>query len=128
MIEQGATGAAPPRRMRRARPRWLRAVGREPSRAPDAAGRVRAHPADDRAMRRSYFIVSSRAEGDELLSPPAVAALLVPICARMALMVLLARRFAIRRARATQIGSRGRLHVRLVAFFSRVASVPTSWW
>ena len=43
----------------------------------------------------------------------------------MALMVLVARRLAMRRAAHSPIGGRGRLHVRLVAFFSIIASVPT---
>jgi two-component system nitrogen regulation sensor histidine kinase NtrY len=74
----------------------------------------------------SYFIVASRGEDDALLSPPAVAALLVGnLVPAMALMVLVARRFAIRRAAQSQVGGRGRLHVRLVAIFSVVASVPT---
>ena len=73
----------------------------------------------------TYFILSSRGE-DELLSPPAVAALLVAnLLPAMALMVLLARRIALRRAARAEIGGRGRLHVRMVAFFSIVASVPT---
>ena len=43
----------------------------------------------------------------------------------MALMVLFARRMALRRARRSTIGGSGRLHVRLVALFSVIASVPT---
>jgi two-component system nitrogen regulation sensor histidine kinase NtrY len=43
----------------------------------------------------------------------------------MALMVLGARRLAMRRAAATPLGGRGRLHVKLVALFSVIASVPT---
>ncbi|HZG47057.1 MAG TPA: ATP-binding protein, partial [Allosphingosinicella sp.] len=43
----------------------------------------------------------------------------------MALMVLFARRFAKLRAARGPLGGRGRLHVRLVAFFSIIASIPT---
>src|SRR3712207_626175 len=42
-----------------------------------------------------------------------------------ALMVLAARRMAMRRAATSPIGGRGRLHVRLVALFSVIATVPT---
>jgi two-component system nitrogen regulation sensor histidine kinase NtrY len=55
-----------------------------------------------------------------------VAALLVAnLVPAMALMVLVARRLAMRRAAESPIGGRGRLHVRLVALFSVIASVPT---
>jgi two-component system nitrogen regulation sensor histidine kinase NtrY len=74
----------------------------------------------------SYFIIGTRDESSPLLSPPAVAALLVAnLVPAMALMVLAARRIAKRRAARSPLGGRGRLHVRLVAFFSVVASVPT---
>ena len=73
----------------------------------------------------TYFIVTSPGEG-ELLDPSLVAVLLVAnLVPAMALLVLVARRFAIRRAARTKIGGRGRLHVRLVGLFSVVASVPT---
>jgi two-component system nitrogen regulation sensor histidine kinase NtrY len=73
----------------------------------------------------SYFIITG--EGPEtLLTPPLVAALMVAnLVPAMALMVLVARRVAMRRAAHTPIGGRGRLHVRLVALFSVIASVPT---
>ena len=126
MIEQTAASAAAQGRRRRSRPRWLRRLS-------VASNRRRLMPLVEIAAillmiataTASYFIVVSR-EGDDLLSPPAVAALLVAnLVPAMALMVLLARRFAIRRAARTEAGGRGRLHVRLVAFFSLVASVPT---
>jgi two-component system nitrogen regulation sensor histidine kinase NtrY len=73
----------------------------------------------------SYFIITDR-RPEALLTPPLVAALLVAnLVPAMALMVLIARRFAMGRAARSQIGGRGRLHVRLVALFSVVASVPT---
>ena len=55
-------------------------------------------------------------------SPALLVANLVPA---MALMVLVARRLAMRRAAQSPIGGEGRLHVRLVALFSIIASVPT---
>ncbi|HEY0324496.1 MAG TPA: PAS domain-containing sensor histidine kinase [Allosphingosinicella sp.] len=74
----------------------------------------------------SYLVVTSESESGVILSPPAVAALLVAnLVPAMALMVLVARRIAMRRAAQSPTGGRGRMHVRLVAFFSVVASVPT---
>jgi two-component system nitrogen regulation sensor histidine kinase NtrY len=74
----------------------------------------------------SYFVVRGHGTGESLLSPPAVAGLLVAnLVPAMLLMVLIARRIALRRASRTALGGRGRLHVRLVALFSAIASVPT---
>jgi len=74
----------------------------------------------------SYLLVSARSTPGALLTPGAVAALLVAnLVPAMALMVLAARRLAMRRAARTEAGGRGRLHVRLVALFSVIASVPT---
>lgn len=73
----------------------------------------------------SYFIISS-GRADAPLKPETVAALLVAnLVPAMVLMVLLARRLAIRRAARSPVGGKGRLHVRLVALFSIVATVPT---
>ena len=73
----------------------------------------------------TYFVTSGGAP-DDLLSPPLVAALLVAILVpATALMVLVARRLAKGRAARSPIGGRGRLHVRLVALFSVIATVPT---
>ncbi|HWH22809.1 MAG TPA: PAS domain-containing sensor histidine kinase, partial [Allosphingosinicella sp.] len=73
----------------------------------------------------SYFVVAGR-DSDALLPPPLVAALLVAnLVPAMAMMVLIARRVAVRRAAQSPIGGRGRLHVRLVALFSVIAAVPT---
>jgi two-component system nitrogen regulation sensor histidine kinase NtrY len=73
----------------------------------------------------AYF-VTIRGSPDSPITPETVAALLVAILVpAMALMVLVARRFAIKRADKAGLGGRGRLHVRLVAIFSIVASVPT---
>ncbi|MGE5722536.1 MAG: PAS domain-containing sensor histidine kinase, partial [Sphingomonadales bacterium] len=72
----------------------------------------------------SYLIISR--ERESLLTPFMVAMLLVAnLVPAMALMVLAARRIAMRRAAASPLGGRGLLHVRLVALFSVIASVPT---
>jgi len=74
----------------------------------------------------SYFIITQETSPGALFSPPVVAMLLVAnLVPAMALMVLVARRLAMRRAARSPIGGRGRLHVRLVALFSVIASVPT---
>jgi two-component system nitrogen regulation sensor histidine kinase NtrY len=74
----------------------------------------------------SYFIVTDNGRPDALLTPPMVATLLVAnLVPAMALMVLIARRVAVRRTARSPIGGKGRLHVRLVALFSAIASVPT---
>jgi two-component system nitrogen regulation sensor histidine kinase NtrY len=74
----------------------------------------------------SYYVVRGHGTGESLLSPPAVAGLLVAnLVPAMLLMVLVARRIALRRAARSSLGGRGRLHVRLVALFSVIASVPT---
>ncbi len=73
----------------------------------------------------SYFVVTDQ-RPEAFLTPPVVAALLVAILVpAMLLMVLMARRLAMRRAARSQIGGKGRLHVRLVALFSAIAAVPT---
>lgn len=60
-----------------------------------------------------------------LLTPPLVAGLLIAnLVPALAMIVLVARRFALARAAMTEIGGRGRLHTRLVALFSVVAAVP----
>lgn len=74
----------------------------------------------------SYFIITEQGSPQSLLTPPTVAMLLVAnLVPAMALMVLAARRVAMGRAARSPIGGRGRLHVRLVALFSVIASVPT---
>ncbi|HEY0011239.1 MAG TPA: PAS domain-containing sensor histidine kinase [Allosphingosinicella sp.] len=76
-------------------------------------------------MTASYFIIADK-RPEALLAPPTVAMLLVAnLVPAMGLMVLIARRVAMRRASRSEIGGRGRLHVRLVALFSLLASVPT---
>ena len=69
-------------------------------------------------------IVGTGAPG-RLLSPPLVAFLLTAnLLPAVALLVLIGRRIAKRRAARSSIGGEGRLHVRLVALFSALASVP----
>lgn len=70
----------------------------------------------------SYFVLSG-GERQHLLTPPVMALLLVSnLLPCMALLVLLGRRAA--KKRAASIGGGGALHVRLVAMFSLLASVP----
>jgi two-component system nitrogen regulation sensor histidine kinase NtrY len=73
-----------------------------------------------------YFVITHSGSPQALLTPETVAMLLVAtLVPAMGLMVLIARRLAMRRAADSPIGGRGRLHVRLVALFSAIASVPT---
>jgi two-component system nitrogen regulation sensor histidine kinase NtrY len=74
----------------------------------------------------SYWVIRKEGAPGTLLTPGTVALLMVAnLVPAMALMVLVARRVAMRRAARSPIGGRGRLHVRLVALFSVIASVPT---
>ena len=74
----------------------------------------------------SYFLVEGRDSPESILTPPVAAGLLVAnLMPAMALMVLIARRLAMRRAANSPVGGRGRLHVRFVALFSIIATVPT---
>ena len=74
----------------------------------------------------SYFIIVGHGVSQELLTPLVIASLLVGnLVPVMALLVLIARRIAKGRAARSLGGGRGRLHVRLVALFSVIASVPT---
>jgi two-component system nitrogen regulation sensor histidine kinase NtrY len=73
----------------------------------------------------TYLVISGSAETQRLLSPPLVALLLVAnLVPLVALIVLFGRRVAMRRAARSPLGGRARLHVRLVAIFSILASVP----
>jgi len=77
-------------------------------------------------MAVGYFVITGQDRAKQLLTPPMVATLLVAtLVPAMLLMVLIARRLAMRRAARSPIGGRGRLHVRLVALFSAIASIPT---
>ncbi|HEU0099516.1 MAG TPA: hypothetical protein VFQ67_12170, partial [Allosphingosinicella sp.] len=70
-------------------------------------------------MTVTYFVTTRGGSLNSPITPETVAMLLVALLVpAMALMVLVARRFAIRRAEKAGLGGRGRLHVRLVAIFS----------
>ncbi|PKP89923.1 MAG: PAS domain-containing sensor histidine kinase [Alphaproteobacteria bacterium HGW-Alphaproteobacteria-16] len=75
----------------------------------------------------SYFVITGNDAGSQrLLTPPVVALLLVGnLVPLVALIVLVGRRVALRRSARSPLGGRARLHVRLVAVFSILASVPT---
>ncbi len=73
----------------------------------------------------SYTLFGRQAAGSAPLTPPLVATLLVfSLAPAILLLVLLGRRIAKRRAARSPVGGGGRLHVRLVAIFSTIASVP----
>lgn len=73
----------------------------------------------------SYFVISAQPATERLLSPVLVALLLVAnLVPGVALLVLLGRRVAKKRAARSPLGGGGRLHVQLVAIFSVIASVP----
>ena len=73
----------------------------------------------------SWWILDGYDAPQRLIAPPLVALLLVAnLLPAVALLVLIGRRVAKRRAARSLIGGEGRLHVRLVALFSVVAAVP----
>lgn len=73
----------------------------------------------------TYFLLSSSSGRTDFISPPLTAALLVVnLIPAITLLVLLGRRMAKGRAAKSAVATSGRLHVRLVALFSLVASVP----
>ena len=73
----------------------------------------------------TYLLLSRQSDQTDFISPPLTAALLVAnLIPAMTLLVLFGRRIAKGRAAKSSIGSKGRLHVRLVALFSLVASIP----
>jgi len=73
----------------------------------------------------TYMILTDGVPGGKLASSPAIAALLVAnLLPAIGLLVLIGRRFAKRRARRSPVGGGGRLHARLVAIFSLIASAP----
>ncbi|WP_249276650.1 sensor histidine kinase [Sphingomonas baiyangensis] len=73
----------------------------------------------------TYFVITSNPGEVQPLSPPLIATLLVAnLVPAMALLVLIGRRVARARAAKSPIGGNGQLHVRLVAIFSVLASVP----
>lgn len=73
----------------------------------------------------AYLVLSDQSDKGQLLSSPLTATLLVGMLVpAMAILMLIGRRMALRRA-AESIGSKGRLHVQLVFLFSMIAAVPT---
>nr|WP_321163194.1 ATP-binding protein [Sphingomonas sp. Leaf412] len=73
----------------------------------------------------TYFVVRDEGGAQRLLAPQTVALLLVAnLVAGIALMILLGRRIARKRAAQSPVGGEGRLHVRLVLLFSCVAALP----
>jgi two-component system, NtrC family, nitrogen regulation sensor histidine kinase NtrY len=74
----------------------------------------------------TWAVLTGDEQSQRLLTPPVVAALLIGnLVPAIALLVLIGRRIAKGRAARSLVGGDGRLHVRLVAIFSLVASVPT---
>ncbi len=74
------------------------------------------------ALWATWFAYSAAPQEDELLPSLQVSLLLMAtLVPAMALLVLIGRRLALRRA----AGSTARLHVRLVFFFSLIAAIPT---
>jgi two-component system nitrogen regulation sensor histidine kinase NtrY len=74
----------------------------------------------------SYIFITSAGTPERLMTPPIVALLLVVnLVPLMGLMVLVAQRIAQGRAARSELGGKARLHVRLVALFSVIATVPT---
>lgn len=73
----------------------------------------------------SYMILTTSAGKTQPVTPPVVALLLVAnLIPAIALIVLFGRRVAKRRAALSPVGGNGRLHVRLVALFSMISSIP----
>jgi len=71
------------------------------------------------------WLINRPQQDDTLLSAPIVALLLVlNLAPAIILLVLIGQRIARRRAERSLVGGGGRLHVRLVALFSMIASVP----
>ncbi|WP_066781842.1 sensor histidine kinase [Sphingomonas sp. CCH5-D11] len=73
----------------------------------------------------TYYVIAHTGRSEGLIAPGIIALLLVAnLVPGVALMMLLGRRIARRRAARSPVGGEGRLHVRLVALFSMVAAVP----
>ena len=111
----------------RRRPRWLRRLTIALHRANlFLALELAAGIALVAMLAVSWLTVSARIDAGRLLPSTLAAALMVgTLVPAMALIVLVGRRAALRRAARTVMGSTGRLHVRLVWLFSLVAAVPT---
>ena len=74
----------------------------------------------------SWLAFAEAGNGAKPLAPELTAFVLVAnLIPATVLLVLIGRRFAIKRAAQSDIGSKGRLHVRLVLLFSLIAAIPT---
>ncbi|WP_298174760.1 ATP-binding protein [Novosphingobium sp.] len=74
----------------------------------------------------TWMALSSNGNANQLLPSRLTASLLIgTLVPAMALIVLIGRRLALRRAARSVLGSSGRLHVRLVWLFSLIAAIPT---
>ena len=74
----------------------------------------------------TYFLVRAGNTPQRLLTPPVVALLLIAnLVPSVGLIILFGRRLARSRAARSDAGGEGKLHVRLVALFSAIATVPT---
>jgi two-component system nitrogen regulation sensor histidine kinase NtrY len=109
------------------RPRWRRRFSVAVKRSPLVPlVEVSAAVSLVAVLAASYYAFEEVGRPDAPLKPELVATLLVLILVpALTLMVMVARRVALRRSARTNIGGRGRLHVRLVAIFSTIAAIPT---
>ncbi len=74
----------------------------------------------------TWMALSATDNANQLLPSRLTASLLIgTLVPAMALIVLIGRRLALRRAARSVLGSSGRLHVRLVWLFSLIAAIPT---
>jgi len=74
----------------------------------------------------TWMALSASGNGNQLLPSRLTATLLIgTLVPAMALIILIGRRLALRRAARSVLGSSGRLHVRLVWLFSLIAAIPT---
>jgi two-component system, NtrC family, nitrogen regulation sensor histidine kinase NtrY len=77
------------------------------------------------SMLVSYWVLTGGKPGQQLLTPPLVALMLViNLIPALALLVLIGRRLARNRARQSDVGGSGNLHVRMVSLFSIIAAIP----
>jgi two-component system nitrogen regulation sensor histidine kinase NtrY len=109
------------------RPRWRRRLSVAVKRSPLVPFvEISAVIALIAMLAASYYAFEEVGRPDAPLKPELVATLLVLLLVpALTLMVMVARRVALRRSARTNIGGRGRLHVRLVAIFSTIAAIPT---
>jgi two-component system, NtrC family, nitrogen regulation sensor histidine kinase NtrY len=73
----------------------------------------------------SYFFLNQKPQSEPLAPVAAALLLVINLIPASSLLVLFGRRLALRRALVGNIGSKQRLHVRLVGTFSLIAAIPT---